>query len=87
MLRKGDEKELYQPWMFKKPPLYIRSERVVSLMGKGGAVLAKLMVAFWDVHVPVPVQSDSVVRSGQQIHELLNCVFYWTVYLGMCSAA
>ena len=46
---------------------------MVGLMSKGGAVLAKLMVALWDVHVPVPIQSDSVVRSGQRIHDLLLC--------------
>ena len=68
-LDKADAKDLYQPWVFKNPPLHIWSERVVGLMCKGGTVLAKLVVALWDVHVPVPVQSDSVVRSGQQSHE------------------
>ena len=62
-----------RPWVFKNPPLHIGSKRVVGLMSKGGAVLAKLVVALWDVHVPVPIQSDSVVRSDKRIHDLLLC--------------
>ena len=63
----------HQPWMFKDPPLHVRSEGVIGLMSKSGAVLTQLVIALWDVHVPVPVQPDSVVRSGQEIYELLLC--------------
>ena len=59
--------------MFKDSPLHIGCEGVVCLVSQGGAVLTQLVIALWDVHVPVPVQPDSVVRSGQEIYELLLC--------------
>ena len=42
-------------WMFKDAPLHIRGEGVVGLVSQGGAILLELVVALWDVHVPVAV--------------------------------
>ena len=47
--------------MFKDAPLHVRGEGVVGLVSQGGAILLELVVALWDVHVPVAVQPDSVV--------------------------
>ena len=74
--------DLHQPWVFKDPPLNVRSEGVIGLMGESGAVLTKLVVALWDVHVPVPVQPDSIVRSGQEIYQLLLCFNGWLTWAG-----
>ena len=68
--------------MFKDPPLHVRSEGVIGLMSESGAVLTQLVIALWDVHVPVPVQPDSVVRSGQEIYELLLCFIRLLTWAG-----
>ena len=42
-------------------PLAVGCKGVVCLVSQGGAILLELVVALWDVHVPVAVQPDSVV--------------------------